>query len=66
MAKKEIYTWHDTLKSVSYQLKRIADSLESIEDQNDMHREPIRKIEQESIRKTSSKLTDFINNLSQN
>ena len=66
MAKKEVYTWHDTLKSVSYQLKRIADSLESIEDQNDMHREPIRKIEQESIRKTSSKLTDFINNLSQN
>jgi hypothetical protein len=42
MAKKEVYTWHDTLNSISYQLKRIADSLEAIEVQNDLkHRESV-------------------------
>ena len=68
MAKKEVYTWHDTLNSISYHLKRIADSLESIEVQNDMHREPIRKIEEDPCRATSdsSALRIFLSKQSQN
>jgi hypothetical protein len=54
---KNQYTTKDTLNSISWQLKRIADALETIVDQTQEEDKPLNDPE------TSKRIKDFLSNM---